>query len=513
MEGKTDGQLLGIFEALYLENHASPQDLKAMLEPSTEDNKLKIRWGLRMRSIADEEIPMLYKRGLDAGWFKNIPSGLVPLSEQTPDEVTEQTIVFWEKARLTLIYVINYGLQIRFARQHLVDQRLPYRLIKYLRMISMDTMHGIGRIHERLLTETQQSVIALKPPTEKGTQQVNTRFANMNVFSEAIVFDKNPRLNFDDRTGAPIWELDANGEQLNMDLRLTKSQVQVERGHVKPFKMPFHLTDKFFEKRRHEDPMITRYMCVGLSEYLHHWDPIVKSKAVTYFNKSKAVHFAWIDLFSELKRKSRPLMTDQVSRLRPLIMKFSQLYREKEGSYRISNYIWYIMSMALVEQMQQFPVHALCNQSCENKIGLSRRYIEHNTQRNGYCGVSRKRQSIEPYVKNETHTYSLGKAVSDRLLVQHAINIDRLNDDDEMKFLESRHKIGKDARNMHRREAYADRTPFEKRQDYQRRKQKRMEAKERTDNLSFRKVAKLSQEAACPQNHFILARPKQKLYK
>jgi hypothetical protein len=598
----TEGQMLNEFEKTYQAQHTSPQELKSMKDPSTQVNKDKIMWGLSMRMICIEHIPYWYLRGLDAGWFENIPQDMLPSPPSLPvcvpppitvaeriqgirisTEESGNVKVDWNQARLVLIYVINYGLQVRFARQHLTDERVQYRLINWLKMIAWDTLHGPGRICQRILAEIQQAVITLKPPSERSNINSNARHQNMNYFMEAIVFNRQGNLQFDDATGAPLWPPDEQGQPSTFTIKNSKSSVQLEKnGNVKPIQMTFgHTAQLFVPVGEGEDPLITRYLRVGFAEYLNHPNLEVRSRASIYYKKSKAVNQAWVDLQHELKRKRRPLTIDEEDTIRPLIIKFTQLYREKEGAQRISNYIWYIMSMAVLDQMKRLPVHAICNQSCENKINLSRRYVEHNTSRHGHCGPSFKQhtnafnnadedndnqddecnnlsnqQSVKSAVqfnssliddaslvndlvtqehsslvdvdsfvnedKDQTlfrsmqerfskstsryATYPLGRAMEDRFLVLHALNMDLMHDDDDRNFTEKFSIQGQNERNAYRRWKHANRTEDVKQQESNRRKMKRKALKEH----SFKAIARVAQSTGNPQNYFIQAAPYQR---
>jgi hypothetical protein len=103
-------------------------------------------------------------------------------------------------------------------------------------------------------------------------------------------------------------------------------------------------------------------------------------------------------------------------------------------------------------------------------------------------------------------TYPLGRAMEDRFLVLHALNMDLMHDDDDRNFTEKFSIQGQNERNAYRRWKHANRTEDVKQQESNQRKMKRKALKEH----SFKAIARVAQSTGNPQNYFIQAAPYQR---
>jgi hypothetical protein len=161
---KTNAQLLSICTAEHKDNFKTPQELQAMVDPATPENQRFIQWGLAQRGISDLDFESVYIRGLQEHWFDNVPATCSVAPSCAPNC---DVLVDWNHARLALIYVILYGIQIAFVRKPMADaKRFPFRIVADPELMCGDTMHGGGRIGMREIDEVRNGMLRFRPPGE-----------------------------------------------------------------------------------------------------------------------------------------------------------------------------------------------------------------------------------------------------------------------------------------------------------------------------------------------------------
>jgi len=531
----TDTELLTICDAMHREFFVLPQVLQSMEDPSTLINQEKIRWGYRMRGVADGDIEGVYLRGLADGWFRNVPEHapmLAPVLGRcccqpgahtlADSEAANASIcrscgqappeIDWHHARLGLIFLMLYGQRITYVRHagH-SDPRKAYRLLTDPYMSLMDVTHGDGRIGMRLASEGRDGVLQFKPYYESSNTETEKRLENMQYYLEAIAFKRMPGLQFSAITGEPIWTLE--NEKFRLIDTSCKAQFADHKAakRLKQLKMKFSKVDELLLST--EDggtPHIVGYLRVGFADIISKTDfDTVDYAPRRWLQQAIEVAMAWNALQREVRLPTnfRPISVAEETRLRGFVLRFIQLYIEHQGATRLSNYLCLWMTMVATTQMTKFPLLALCNQCSERKVGKNRPYTINATNHGGNCDSTHYNTEVVG-IKRPRKVYGLGLSMRDYFLGQFSLCVGNLyynSSTEGNQFLHEKVKAGVELSNKERKRRYALITmdPVKKAARSKERKEYRKEAKAN----KIKRLARMVDRRGNPEQLFTLAAP------